>query len=121
MGALAAPLLGYSGTCLFHFHVRVLLSSGMVCCISLVRDRTILSLSHCCQSTPAPADQVVILRWKCGRYLRSRINSATVYLPFAWASWLVLSAYRWACLYCNLVHLPALLRPCHSALPVFGH
>src|SRR5215469_2990102 len=102
MGALASPLLGCSGTCLFPFHVFDLLSSGLVCSISLARDRTILSLSHCFQSTAASADQVGILRWSCGSDHHRRRKSATVHLPFTGASWLVLSAYQWACLYCHL-------------------
>ena len=54
------------------------LCSGMACDIGLALDRTSLSLSHGCQSTPAPAEQVVDLRWMCGSYHLSRINSATV-------------------------------------------
>src|SRR6266487_6103768 len=93
----------------------------MACSISLARDRTSLSLSHCFQSTPAPADQVDSRRYLCGNYNYNRINSATVPLSFAWASWLVVSACHYTWLSRNLVHLPALLRPCHSALPALGH
>src|SRR6266705_2981811 len=115
MDALASPLLACSGIALFH-HAHGLFS-GMVCSVSLARDRTSLSLSHCFQSTPAPAGQVVTLRWMCGRYHHSRVNCATVYLPCAGASRLVLSACQFTCLSRNLVHLAALHWPCHSALP----
>src|SRR6266487_3663029 len=114
MGALASPLLACSGNSLFHFHVLVVLSSGIACSISLALHRTSLSLSHCCQSTPAPADQVGDLRCMCGSDHRSRVICATVYLPFAGASWLVLSACHYTCLFHNGAHRPALLRPCHS-------
>src|SRR5215468_4498951 len=117
MGALASSLLACSGIYLFHVHVLGLLSTGMACSIRLAHDRTSLSLSHCCQSTPAPADQVVILRCKCGSAHRTRIISATVYLPFAEASWVILPACDCTGLNRNLVHLPALHWPCRSALP----
>src|SRR6266571_4424400 len=119
MDALASPLLACSGIALFHYAHG--LFSGMVCSVSLARDRTSLSLSHCFQSTPAPAGQVAPLRWMCGNDHPSRDSSATADLPFAWASWLVLSACRFTRLSGHLVHLPALLRSCHSALPVLGH
>src|SRR5436190_24236022 len=119
MDALASPVLVCSGIALFH-HAHGLFS-GMVCSVSLARDRTSLSLSYCCQSTPAPAGQVAPLRWMCGNSHHSRDGNATADLPFAWASWLVLSACRFTCLSCHLVHLPALLRSCHSALRVLGH
>src|SRR6266480_1147725 len=119
MEGLASALLACCCMALF-FHAHVLFS-GLVWSVGLARDRTSLSLSHCFQSTPAPAGQVAPLRWMCGNYHHSRDSSATADLPFAWASWLVLSACRFTCLYCNLVHLPALLRPCHSALRVLGH
>src|SRR5215467_1487404 len=92
----------------------------MACRVSRDRDRTSLSLSFCLQSTPAPADQVGPLRWNCGSYHHSRVNRTTVSLSFAWASWLILSAYHSTCLYRYLAHLPTLLRPCHSALPALG-
>src|SRR5947209_11592350 len=115
MDALAAPLLACSGIALFH-HAHGLFS-GMVCSVSLARDRTSLSLSHCFQSTPAPAGQVAPLRWKCGSDHHSRVNSVKVSLPFAWASWLVLSACHYTCLCRNLVYPPDLLWPCYPALP----
>src|SRR5947208_3206003 len=104
MGALASPLLGCSGHSLFHFH-ELLLFSGMACSIRLALDRTSLSPSHGFQSTPAPADQVVHLRWMSGSDHCSRINSATVHLPIAGASWLILSACHYTCLSRTLVHL----------------
>src|SRR5438105_13514080 len=119
MGALASPLLGCSGHSLFHFH-ELLLFSGMACSIRLALDRTSLSLSHCFQSTPAPAGQVVHLRWNCGSDHHSRVTSATVHLPFVWASWLVKSACYYTYRYCNLALLAALYWPCHSALPTLG-
>src|SRR5437867_4505810 len=82
MGTLASPLLGCSGHSLFHFHEH-LLCSGMACDIRLALNRTSLSLSHDCQSTPAPAEQMVDLRWMCGSYHLSRIDSATVDLDIA--------------------------------------
>src|SRR5258708_6518117 len=121
MDALASPLLACSGNSLFHFHERSLLYSGMACSIRLALHRTSLSLSHCCQSSPAPADQVVTLRYMCGSDHRSRVNRTTVSLPFAWASWLVLSAYQFTCQSRTLAHRPALHWPCHSALPFMGH
>src|SRR5213596_2019662 len=116
MGALASPLLGCSGNSLFHFH-ELPLFSGMACGIRLALDRTSLSPSHGCQSTPAPAGQVVHLRWMCGSYHHSRINSATIDLPIALASWLVLSACHCTGLNRPLVHLPDLHWHWHSALP----
>src|SRR5205085_7476257 len=103
MGALASPLLACSGLCLFHVHVLGLLYAGLACSIRLAHHRTSLSLSHCCQSTSAPADQVVILRCKCGSHHRSRINRATVDLSCARASWLILPAYHCTSLNSNLV------------------
>ena len=90
MGALAAPLLACSGSGLFRVHVLPGLYAGMAWGIRLALHRTSLSLSHGCQSTAAPADQVVTLRWKCGHDHRRRVNRATVPLPTAWASWLIL-------------------------------
>src|SRR6266516_103505 len=98
MGALASPLLGCRGICLFHVHVLVLLSFGLACSIRLALHRTSLSLSHGCQSTAAPADQVVTLRWKCCSAHRRRINRATVDLPFTVARGLILPACPWTCL-----------------------
>src|SRR5260370_32662404 len=114
MDALASALLACSGIALFH-HAHGLFS-GMVCSVSLARDRTSLSLSHCYQSTPAPAGQVAPLRWMCGNYHHSRDSSATAALPFAWASGLVLSACRFTFFSSNLLHLTSLLRSCLSAL-----
>src|SRR5215471_10796384 len=83
IGALDSPLLGCSDNSLFHIHVVPVLLPGLACSIRLGHDCTRLSLSHRFQSTPAPADQVVTPRWKCGSDHRSRVHSATVDLPFA--------------------------------------
>jgi hypothetical protein len=89
----------------------------LVCCISLAGDRTSLPPSLYSRSTPAPAGQVVTLQWMCGSDHHSRDTSATVSLPFTWASWLVLSASHYTCLSRTLAYLPDLHWPCHSALP----
>src|SRR6266571_4711055 len=89
--------------------------------VSLDSDRTLLPLSLCFQPARVSADQVGHLRYMCGSYNRNRVNSANFYLPFVWASWLVLSACDWTCLYLRWAHRPALHWPCHFALPFVGY
>src|SRR5690242_6184229 len=111
MDALASPVLACSAIGLFH---PPGLYTGMACGISFALDRTSLSPSHYRQSTPAPAGQVVTLRWKCGSDRHSRVNGAPVSLPFPRASCLVLLVGQSTCLSRHLVHPPALHWPGHS-------
>src|SRR2546430_7774565 len=83
----------------------------MACRVGLALDRTSLSLSYCFQSTPAPAGQVAPLRWKCSSSHHRRDNCADPSLPFAWASWLVLSACHYTGLCRHLLHPPTLHWP----------
>jgi|GEM_PF-6647124 len=65
----------------------------MACSGNLAVDRTILPLSLCFQSTPAPADQVGHLRFMCGRYHQCWVNSANPSLLFS-SLWQAGSLYQ---------------------------
>src|SRR6266702_3730875 len=116
MGAPGSPLLDCRGHALFRFHEHRLVP-GLVCGISLAPDRTSLLPSQGCQSYPAPAEQVVHLRWMCGSAHLRRNISAIADLPIAWAKWLVLSAPQRTGLTRPLLRLPDLHRHWHPALP----
>src|SRR5215469_6707244 len=117
MGTLAAALLGCGGHSLFRVY-ELRLFPGLVSRIRLALVSTCLSSSYGWKSPPAPAEQVVHLRWMCATCHRNRDNRAGIDLPIALAKWLVLSARRqWTGLNRPLVRLPDLHWHWHSALP----
>src|SRR5215469_9434812 len=117
MGTLAAALLGCGGHSLFRVY-ELRLFPGLVSRIRLALVSTCLSSSYGWKSPPAPAEQVVHLRWMCATYHRSRHNRAAARLSISLAKWLVLSARRqWTRINRPVVHLSDLQWHWRSALP----